>query len=238
MGDAHRHLRPADRLGGGLHLSDLLDPDDVLQNGARRDEGQSRSLVGLHAEMARLEVPRPVAGHHRQHLDRARRVPEAVPQQRDHLGLRLGARGHPGLARRLWPQPLLLSLRLHAQFGYLLLLSLAAHPAAGRARSAIFGALQGAGPTRQPHRHDRDLHADGAPDRHLDHARPVRLGAGRARRGRFGRRSLDLGRVFEDRSAARAPRHRRRLHPLAGAVLERIFLRRPCSPVRTPRRCR
>ena len=56
------------------------------------------------------------------------------------------------------------------------------------------------------HRPDPGLHADGAADRHLDHARPVRHDPDRARGGGPGRRLLDLGRLPAHRAAARAAR--------------------------------
>ena len=49
---------------------------------------------------------------------------------------------------------------------------------------------------------------------------------------------LDLGRVLADRPADRAAGHGRGLHPVARAVLERVFLRRAADQHRTPRRCR
>ena len=142
-------------------------------------------------------------------------VPQALLEQRHRRAQRLGAGGHPRLARGLRAHPLQLQVRLDAQQGHLLLLPQPAHPAAGRARAAVPGALQGARAAGHARRHHHGLHPDGAADRHLDHARPVQRHPDRARGGGPGRWPLDLGRVPADRAADRPAGHGRRLHPSA-----------------------
>ena len=124
--------------------------------------------------------------------------------------------------------PLRVQVRPLAQQGHLVLLPVAADPAAGRPRPAVPGPLQGAGAARHQDRADPDLHADGAADRDLDHARPVRRHPDRARAGGARRRRLGLGRLPAHRAADRAARHGGGLHPFGRAVLERVFLRRRC----------
>ena len=157
---ARPDLRRADLLGDHLPVPDLLDDHDLVQGGARRDAGPSRALGGLQAELARLALARPFARHDLQDLDGARGVPEALHEQRHHLAQRLGAGGDARVARRLWAEPLLLPLPVDAQQRHLVLLPVAAHPAAGGARDAVPRPLQGAGAARHADRHHPDLHAD------------------------------------------------------------------------------
>ena len=146
--------------------------------------------------------------------------------------------GRHRLARRLWAEPLRLQVRPLAQQGHLVLLPVAADPAAGRARDAVPRSLQGAGAARYAHRPHPGLYADGAADRHLGHARPVRHDPDRDGAGRARRWLLDLGRVPPHRPADRAARHGRGVHPVDRPVLERIFLRLAADRRSTPRRCR
>ena len=75
---------------------------------------------------------------------------------------------------------------------------------------------------------DPALHADGAADRHLDHARPVRHDPDRARAGRARRRLLDLGRLLPHRAADRAAGHGGGLHPLASCCAGTSISSRRC----------
>ena len=121
-----------------------------------------------------MAVARPFARHDFQHLERARGVPQKIHQQRHLLGRRLRLRDCHRLARRLRAQPFRLQVRPVAEQGHLLLLRVAAHPAAGRSRDAVSRSLQGTGAARHADRPHPRLHVDGAADRHLGDARPVR----------------------------------------------------------------
>ena len=102
--------------------------------------------------------------------------------------------------------PLPVQVPLDAQQGHLVLLPVAAHPAAGGVGAALPGPLQVAGAARHHHRPGAALHADSAADRHLDHEGPVRHHPDRARRSRAGRRPVVLGHVPADHPADRAAR--------------------------------
>ena len=94
-------------------------------------------------------------------LDRARRVPEALLQFDHHRRSASSALAVMlGCARRLWPVAVLLQIRLDAERRHLVLLPVAADPAARRARPAVPGPLQGAGASRHADRPDPALHAD------------------------------------------------------------------------------
>ena len=69
-------------------------------------------------------------------------------KQRAGLGGRGAAGGDHRLAGGLWAEPLSIQIRSVAEQGHLLLLPVAAHPAAGRPGHAISRALQGTGPAR------------------------------------------------------------------------------------------
>ena len=115
-------------------------------------------------------------------LDGARRVPDALHEQRHRrrsaprCWRSSSARSPPTACSRFEYK-----FGWMAQQGHLVLLPVAADPAAGRAGAAVPRPLQGAGAARHAHRPDPALHADGAADRHLDHARPVRHHPDRAR---------------------------------------------------------
>jgi ABC-type Fe3+ transport system permease subunit len=61
----------------------------------------------------------------------------------DHLGQRLGVRRDARLFGGVWPEPVYLPLRVHEKQRYLVLLPQPDDPAAGRARIAVPGSLQG-----------------------------------------------------------------------------------------------
>ena len=63
--------------------------------------GPPDPLGRFHARLDGLALARPLARHHLRDLDRARRVPQALPQQHRHRRRRLAARGADRLARRL-----------------------------------------------------------------------------------------------------------------------------------------
>ena len=111
-------------------------------------QGHLDPLRRLQAGLEGLALARPLAGHHLRDLDRPRRVPQALHQQPHRLARRLAPRRRDRRARRLRPGALPLPLRADAQQRHLVLLPVAAHPAAGRPRDAVPRPLQGARASR------------------------------------------------------------------------------------------
>ena len=143
LAGTHRDLRAADRSGRSSACSRSTGRSRPLQDGARTS-CRATSSPGSTSQpdwlgWRSLGLSPDTIGAD---LDGARRVHEALHQLGDRLGRRLAARRRPRLARRLRPDALPLQVRLHAQQGHLVLLPVAADPAAGRARAALPRALQ------------------------------------------------------------------------------------------------
>ena len=194
--------------------------------GRRRDAGPPDPVARLSARLEGMALARPVARHALRDIDRARRIPARFENSiitslgASILALVLGSLAAYGLSRFSY------------KFGpwrtttTSLLLHLAADPAAGRPRAALPRPLQGAGAPRHALRPDHALHPDRAPDRDLDHARPVQFSSDRARRGGAGRRLSVWGAFLRIVLPLALPGHGGRVHPLARPLLERVFLRR------------
>ena len=183
-------------LGLRLPVSDLLDGDDVVQGGRGRHR-RATSFRGSTSGRAGSAGARSACRRIRSSdvsTPRAQFIGRSS-KQRLHLAWRLAAGAVARFVRGLRPEPLPLQVRADEEQRHPVLLHLAAHPAAGRPRPAVPGSLQGAGAARHAIRHDLHLHAHGAADRHLGHARPVQFDPDRARRGGARRRAFGLGRV-------------------------------------------
>ena len=177
-------------------------------------QGHICPLGRLPAGLEGLALARPVARHDLANLDGARRVPEALREQHHRLGRRVAAGGRSS-AR--WPPMASAasstsSAWRNKDISFFFLSQLILPPVVlALPFLVLYKELALLDTTHRP---DPALHADGAADRHLDHARPVRHDPGRARGGGAGRRLLDLGRVLPHRPADRAAGHGRGLHPL------------------------
>ena len=207
--------------------------------GGRRHAGPSHPVGRLHARLEGLAVARPVARHDLETSTVREEFLRKLHQQRHRLGRRLDARRRHRLARGLWAQPLRVQVRAMAQQGHLVLLPVAADPAAGRARAAVPRSLQGARRCSTPASASILVYTLMVLPiviwimRDQFDTIPHRAGGGGA-----GRRLLDLGRVLPHRPADRAAGHGRGLHPVARAVLERVFLRRAADQHRCQDACR
>ena len=151
----------ADRLGVHLAVSGLLDDHHLVQGRGGRHAGPSHPLGRFHARLeglaqssgcrpTRSSKPRPCATSSSKRFENS--VITSVGASI--LAVVIGSLAAYGLSRfRYSSGPM-------AERGHLLLLPVAADPAAGRAGAAVPRSLQGAGAARHDRRADPALHAD------------------------------------------------------------------------------